>query len=52
MLVLGSLRAAQDLLEKKSGNYSDRPRLILLAELSVVCPTTQSGSSPATLAMC
>ena len=36
MLVLGSLRAAQDLLEKKSGNYSDRPRLILLAELSVL----------------
>ncbi|KAM5537299.1 hypothetical protein V8D89_009029 [Ganoderma adspersum] len=33
VLVLGSLRAAQDLLEKKSGNYSDRPRLILLAEL-------------------
>ena len=35
VLVLGSLRAAQDLLEKKSGNYSDRPRLILLSELYV-----------------
>ncbi len=33
VLVLGSLRAAQDLLEKKSGNFSDRPRLILLSEL-------------------
>lgn len=33
VLVLNSLRAAQDLLEKKSANYSDRPRLILLAEL-------------------
>ena len=33
VLVLNSLRAAQELLEKRSGNYSDRPRLILLAEL-------------------
>ncbi|EIW56861.1 cytochrome P450 [Trametes versicolor FP-101664 SS1] len=33
VLVLSSLRAAQDLLEKKSSKYSDRPRLILLAEL-------------------
>lgn len=33
VLVLSSLRAAQDLLEKKSNKYSDRPRLILLAEL-------------------
>ncbi|KAH9886935.1 cytochrome P450 [Cubamyces lactineus] len=33
VLVLNSLRAAQDLLEKKSGKYSDRPRLILLSEL-------------------
>ena len=33
VLVLGSLRAAQDLLERKSGNFSDRPRLILLSEL-------------------
>ena len=39
-------RAVQDLLEMKSGNYLDRPRLILLAELSVVSPTTQSGGSP------
>ena len=45
MLVLGSLRAAQDLLEKKSGNYSDRPRLILLAELSV--PPARNGILPA-----
>ena len=35
VLVLGSLRAAQDLLEKKSANFSDRPRLILLSELYV-----------------
>ena len=35
LLVLNSLRAAQDLLEKKSANFSDRPRLILLAELYV-----------------
>ena len=33
ILVLNSLRAAQDLLEKKSNKYSDRPRLILLTEL-------------------
>ncbi|KAI0640974.1 cytochrome P450 [Trametes meyenii] len=33
VLVLNSLRAAQDLLEKKSVRYSSRPRLILLSEL-------------------
>ncbi|KAH9856147.1 cytochrome P450 [Lenzites betulinus] len=33
VLVLNSLRAAHDLLEKRSARYSDRPRLILLAEL-------------------
>ncbi|KAI0351242.1 cytochrome P450 [Trametes cingulata] len=33
ILVLNSLRAAQDLLEKKSSKYSGRPRLILLSEL-------------------
>ncbi|KAI0363937.1 cytochrome P450 [Pilatotrama ljubarskyi] len=33
VLVLNSLRAAQDLLEKKSSKYSGRPRLILLSEL-------------------
>ncbi|KAI0655715.1 cytochrome P450 [Cubamyces menziesii] len=33
VVVLNSLRAAQDLLEKKSSKYSDRPRLILLSEL-------------------
>ncbi|KAI0632690.1 cytochrome P450 [Trametes polyzona] len=33
VLVLNSLRAAQDLLEKRSKKYSSRPRLILLAEL-------------------
>ncbi|KAI0776618.1 cytochrome P450 [Trametes elegans] len=33
VLVVSSLRAAHDLLEKKSSKYSDRPRLILLSEL-------------------
>ncbi|KAH9916560.1 cytochrome P450 [Epithele typhae] len=33
VLILNTLRAAQELLEKKSSNFSDRPRLILLAEL-------------------
>ncbi|KAI8992776.1 cytochrome P450 [Trametes punicea] len=33
LLVLNSLHAAQDLLEKRSSKYSDRPRLVLLSEL-------------------
>ncbi|CDO69938.1 hypothetical protein BN946_scf184836.g12 [Trametes cinnabarina] len=33
VLVLNSLRAAQDLLEKRSSKYSSRPRLVLLSEL-------------------
>ena len=32
-LVLNSLRAAQDLLERRSAIYSHRPRFILLSEL-------------------
>jgi hypothetical protein len=35
IVVLSSLKAARDLLEKKSANYSDRPRFVLLVELSV-----------------
>ncbi|OSD03845.1 cytochrome P450 [Trametes coccinea BRFM310] len=33
ILVLNSLRAAQDLLEKRGSKYSSRPRLVLLSEL-------------------
>ncbi|EGN94699.1 hypothetical protein SERLA73DRAFT_187753 [Serpula lacrymans var. lacrymans S7.3] len=33
MLVLNSMRAARDLLEKRSAHYSDRPRLVALGEL-------------------
>ncbi|KAI0920236.1 hypothetical protein AcV5_010032 [Taiwanofungus camphoratus] len=32
-LVINSVQAAQDLMEKRSSKYSDRPRFILLAEL-------------------
>lgn len=32
-LVLNSLGAARDLLDKRSGKYSDRPRMVMLAEL-------------------
>ncbi|KAI0313057.1 cytochrome P450 monooxygenase [Amylostereum chailletii] len=33
VLILNSLKAAQDLLEKRSRNYSCRPRLVLISEL-------------------
>ncbi|KAI0742423.1 cytochrome P450 [Daedaleopsis nitida] len=32
-IVLNSLESARDLLDKRSANYSDRPRMVLLAEL-------------------
>ena len=32
-LVLNSLTAARDLLDKRSAKYSDRPRLVLMCEL-------------------
>ena len=34
-LIINSLQAAQDLMEKKSARYSDRPTFISLVELSV-----------------
>ena len=52
VLVLSSLAAAQDLLEKRSANYSDRPRLILLAELCVpVFSLAPAPRSPALLVL-
>jgi hypothetical protein len=33
MVVLDTLMAARDLLEKRSGNYSCRPRFVLLVEM-------------------
>ncbi|KAF5329266.1 hypothetical protein D9619_009011 [Psilocybe cf. subviscida] len=33
MIILNSLKAARDLLEKRSSIYSDRPRFVLLSEL-------------------
>ena len=36
MVILNSLQAARDLLDKRSSIYSDRPRFVLLAELCVV----------------
>ena len=35
IVILSSLKAAQDILVKRSANYSDRPRFVLLVELSV-----------------
>ena len=35
MVVLNSLRAAQDLLERRGSIYSDRPRFVLLSEMFV-----------------
>ena len=32
-IVLNSLAAARDLLDKRSAKYSDRPRMVLLGEL-------------------
>lgn len=32
-IVINSLAAARDLLDKRSAKYSDRPRMVLLAEL-------------------
>lgn len=36
MIVLNSLQAARDLLDRRSSIYSDRPRFVLLSELFVV----------------
>lgn len=33
MVILHSLQAARDLLDKRSSIYSDRPRFVLLSEL-------------------
>ena len=35
MVILSSLRAARDLLESRGAIYSDRPRFVLLSEMSV-----------------
>ena len=35
MVILHSLEAARDLLDKRSSIYSDRPRFVLLSELYV-----------------
>lgn len=35
MIILNSLQAARDLLDKKSSIYSDRPRFVLMAEMCV-----------------
>ena len=35
MIVLNSYQAARDLLEKRSGVYSSRPRMVMLSELCV-----------------
>lgn len=32
-IVVNSYKVAHDLMEKRSGNYSDRPRFILIPEL-------------------
>jgi hypothetical protein len=34
-LILGSLERVYDIFERRSSNYSDRPRLVMLNELSV-----------------
>ena len=36
MIILNTFEAAQDLMEKRSAIYSDRPRFVMLAELSVM----------------
>ena len=35
MVILHSLQAARDLLDKRSSIYSDRPRFVLLSELYI-----------------
>lgn len=35
VVILNSMQAARDLLEKRSAIYSDRPRFVLLTELYV-----------------
>lgn len=35
MIVLNSANVARDLLEKKSANFSDRPRMVVMGELYV-----------------
>lgn len=35
MIVLNSAKVARDLLEKKSANFSDRPRMVVMGELYV-----------------
>jgi hypothetical protein len=34
-LILGSMERAYDLFERRSSNYSDRPRTVMLSELFV-----------------
>lgn len=36
IIVLNSYQAARDLLEKRSGIYSNRPRMVMLTELYVI----------------
>ena len=36
MIILNTFEAAQDLMERRSAIYSDRPRFVMLAELSVM----------------
>jgi hypothetical protein len=33
MVILGSLEACTDLLDRRSANYSDRPRMVMVNEL-------------------
>jgi len=42
-LVLASVQGTYDLFEKRSSNYSDRPRLPMLNEVSVTFPLSMSG---------
>ncbi len=44
MIILNTLQAARDLLEKRSAIYSDRPRSVLLEELYVFyCTVTTTA---------
>ena len=37
LIILGSLSAAKELLDKRGATYSDRPRLVLYQEMLVGC---------------
>jgi hypothetical protein len=46
MVVLSSLQATRDLLERRGAIYSDRPRFVLLSEMCVMLPLSYRQLTP------